>query len=112
MSRIKLNLKRINPVKAGVINGLLMAVIALVALIPMFMFMSALGATDNGLMFGGGITMLIFGPIIYGIIGFIFGLIGTVLLNFILDKTKGLDIEFESNNIEISQSSNEEEVNY
>lgn len=74
----------------------------------MMMFMSAFvpesELDSSGLsMFGGGIMMLIFIPILYGIFGFIAGLIGTALLNFILSKTNGLDIEFDNNNVEVSQ---------
>ncbi len=114
MSRIKLKLKRIDPVKSGVIYGLLMALISLVVLIPMFMVMSAVGVGvgDNaGLgMFGGGLAMLIFAPIIYGIIGFVFGLIGTALMNFILGKTNGLDVEFDSDNLEVTKTENSNNV--
>ncbi len=112
MSKIKLNLKRVDPVKYGIITGLLMALMSLIVIIPMFLFMSVAGASGmsngNGLaMFGGGIAML-FVPILYGIIGFIFGLIGTALMNFILSKTNGLDMEFDSDDMEISQIGKED----
>ncbi len=103
--KIKLKLKKIDPVKAGVVYGLLLALMGLIIVVPMFLFMSAAGLsnTGNGLaMFGGGIAMVIFVPILYGILGFIMGLIGTALMNFILSKTNGLNMEFDSDNLEIS----------
>lgn len=117
MSRIKLNLKRVDPVKYGLVTGLLMALMALIVLIPMMLIMSAVGASGGmegaGMaMFGGGIMMLIIGPIMYFIIGFLAGLIGTALMNFILSKTNGLDMEFESNDIEISQIGKKEDVKF
>ena len=106
MARIKLNLKRIDPVKAGIIYGALTALLSLIIVLPVMLFISATGLAANqpgmGAMFGSGIAML-FIPIIYGIIGFIAGLIGTALLNFILSKTNGLDIEFDGKDMEISQ---------
>ena len=106
MSRIKLKLKRIDPVKSGIIYGLLMVLISLVILIPMAIVISITGVGANNpslAIFGGSLAMLIFVPIIYGIIGFVFGLIGTALMNFILGKTNGLDVEFDSDNLEIAQ---------
>jgi hypothetical protein len=110
MSKIKLKLKRVDPVKYGLIIGLLSAIMSLIVLIPMFLFMSALGASARGYggsgigaaMFGGALGIFM-APILYFIFGFIFGLIGTAIMNFILGKTNGLDIEFESNDLEISQ---------
>ncbi len=106
MARIKLTLKRIDPVKAGIIYGILMALLSLIIILPLMLVYSATGLAANqpgmGAMFGGGIAML-FIPILYGIIGFIGGLIGTALLNFVLSKTKGLDIEFDGKDMEIAQ---------
>ena len=106
MARIKLTLKRIDPVKAGVINGALLALFSLIIALPAILLFSVTGLTANqsgmGAMFGGGIAML-FIPILYGIVGFVGGLIGTALLNFVLSKTKGLDIEFDGKDMEIAQ---------
>jgi hypothetical protein len=104
MARIKLSLKRIDPVKAGIIYGALMALISLIVVIPVMLFVSAAGVAggEMGPIFGGGIAIL-FVPILYGVFGFIFGLIGTALLNFILSKTNGLDVEFDGKDVEISQ---------
>src|SRR5690606_768630 len=42
---------------------------------------------------GLGIAMLIITPIIYGVIGFIFGALGAVVYNFVAKKFGGLEIE-------------------
>ena len=105
MARIKLTLKRIDPVKAGIIYGALTALLSLIVVLPLMLVFSAAGLSGEpgmGAMFGGGIMML-FIPVIYGIVGFVAGLIGTALLNFILSKTKGLDVEFDGADMEISQ---------
>jgi hypothetical protein len=113
MARIKLNLKRIDPVKAGIIYGALMALLSLIIVLPFMLIFSAAGLSGQsgmGAMFGGGMAML-FVPILYGIIGFVGGLIGTALLNFILSKTNGLDVEFDGKDMEISQIG-EDKVNF
>ncbi len=110
MSILKLKLKRIDPVKWGVIVGALYALLSLIIVVPMFFIFSIAGAAngfgDSGAdsigLFGGGIAML-FMPILYGILGFIFGLIGALLLNFILKKTKGLEMDFEKAGLEIDE---------
>lgn len=105
-----LKLKRIDPVKWGVIVGLVYALLSLIIIVPMFLIMSVAGATSGfdeaGLgMLGGGVIML-FAPILYGVLGFIFGLIGALILNFVLKKTKGLDMDFEKAGLDISQIGN------
>ena len=44
---------------------------------------------------GGGLAMIILAPILYGLLGFIFGLIGTALANLALKFTGGLEIEMD-----------------
>jgi len=114
--KIKLKLKKIDPVKAAVINGLLLALLSLLVVVPMMLFISASGVSRGGMnpynagvIFGGGITMVFILPIIYGILGFILGLIGTALFNFILSKTNGLNIEFDSDSLEIDQIGKKED---
>ncbi len=108
MAKLKLTLKRIDPVKAGVVYGALMALVSLIVVIPVLLFISASGLSSGsaayrfGSALGTGLAMLLL-PILYGIIGFIFGLVSTALLNFVLSKTKGLDVEFDSKDMEIAQ---------
>jgi len=54
-------------------------------------------------MLGGGIVGIIIMVIIAGVAVFIITLIACSLLNFILKKTGGIDIDFEKTGLEISQ---------
>ena len=110
MSTLKLRLKRIDPVKYAIITAVLTALLSLIILVPFTLFFSAIGAAASDLgggaaIFGGGIFMVIFVPIVYGVIGFIVGLISTMLLNFVLRKTGGLDIDFEKVGMDLNQES-------
>ena len=105
MARIKLNLKRIDPVKAGIIYGSINFLITLIVFLPIILLFSLTGMSgDVGMVsiLGSSIFLLLL-PVISGLGGFIIGLIGTALLNFILSKTKGLDVEFDGADMEISQ---------
>ena len=107
MSTLKLKLKRVDPVKYATIASLLTVCLMLIIFIPMTLMVSAIGATNDvgagAALFGGGIIMIIFGPILYGVIVFVTTLIMTMLLNFILKKTGGLDVDFEQAGLEVSQ---------
>ena len=108
MKNIKLTLKKIDPIKWATIAAILYAVIALIVVVPMFLIFSTLGAAsafeDAGVGFGffGGGLALLFIPIIYGVLGFIFGLIGALVLNFVLKKVNGLDMDFETAGLEVT----------
>lgn len=113
MTDLKLNLKRIDPVKYALIIGLLMAFMAFIMIAIAMLFGSFLGqlgepteldTTGLGVILGGGIIMLFIAPAIYFIFGFIFGFIATSLLNFILKKTGGLPLNFEKTEVTISQN--------
>ncbi|WP_439129462.1 hypothetical protein [Polaribacter sp.] len=108
MNNLKLKLKKVDATKYGLIIGSVMALLALIMLIIAFIFTSLIGiSTSNsgyemGYLFGGGFVMVIFGPIVYFIFGFLFGWIGALLFNFILKKTGGLDLEFEKTGLDIN----------
>ncbi|WP_075342259.1 hypothetical protein [Tenacibaculum agarivorans] len=100
MSNLKLKLKKIDPVKAGIVHGALLGLFGLVIAGFAMLFGSIFGAASGemgvfGAVLGGGIFAVIFIPIFYFIVGFIAGLIGTMLLNFVLKKTDGMIIDFE-----------------
>ena len=116
MNNLKLKLKKVDAVKYGIITGATMALLVFIMLAIVFLFTSllglgsALGAESGmglGAIFGGGIFMLFLAPIMYFIFGFIFGWIGAMLLNFILKKTDGLNLEFEKNDLDINRIGNE-----
>ena len=106
---LKLKLKRVDPVKYATIAALLTALIMLIVFVPFFLLFSIAGAGaasgfgEGAAIFGGSIFIIILMPIIYGVMVFILTLISTALLNFILKKTGGLDIDFEKTGLEISQ---------
>lgn len=104
---LKLKLKRVDPVKYATISALLTVALFVVIILPFFLLFSALGMTQDlgagAAMLGGGIFFMIIGIIFYGVIVFVATLILTSILNFILKKTGGLDIDFEKAGIDISQ---------
>lgn len=109
MSNLKLKLKKVDPVKYGLIMGITMALLTFVMLLVAFLFTSLIGIGLGGASYGalgllgGGIASVIIAPIIYFIVGFIFGWLGTIILNLILNKTDGLDIEFEKVGLDIDR---------
>lgn len=107
MSNIKMKLKKIDPVKSGVIVGAAMALLSFIMLAIMALFGGMIGGMTGGSdamlsIIGGGLVALIFMPVFYFIIGFLSAWIGAMLLNFILKKTGGLKIEFEHSEESIS----------
>ena len=120
-SILKLKLKRIDPVKYATISAFLTVLLMLIIFVPFALLFSLAGvgaaSEDFGAgaaIFGGGIFMIVFLPIIYGVLVFIITLISSMLLNFVLKKTGGLDIDFEkvgldvgAQNIDFTSSSQE-----
>ena len=106
---LKLKLKRVDPVKYATVAAFLTALIMLILFVPFMLLFSLVGAgASSGFgegiaIFGGGIFAIILVPIIYGVMVFIITLISTSLLNFILKKTGGIDIDFEKAGLDISQ---------
>jgi len=113
---LKLKLKRVDPVKYATIAALLTASIMLIIFVPFMLLFSLIGAGassgfgEGAAIFGGSIFVVILMPIIYGVMVFIITLISTALLNFILKKTGGLDIDFEKTGLEISQIGNDHRI--
>ncbi|MGY0426094.1 MAG: hypothetical protein ACWIPI_04595 [Polaribacter sp.] len=107
MSNLKLQLKKIDATKYGIIIGSVMALLSFIILTVIFLFSTlfglGMGMNSEFATFGGGLVMVILAPILYFIFGFIFGFISCLILNFILKKTDGLYLEFEKRGLEISQ---------
>lgn len=113
---IKLKLKRVDPVKYAVIASILTICLMLITFVPFLLLASLVGAGtggayEAGAILGGGIVMIIILPIIYGIVVFILTLIATALLNYILKKTGGLELDFEKSGLDISQIGTEPRLN-
>ncbi|RYD15128.1 MAG: hypothetical protein EOP90_09280 [Lysobacteraceae bacterium] len=98
-------IKRIGVVKAGVIQACVMALFGLLAGLFMLLFGSMAGglmgaaggegATGLGLGMIGGIGAVIFFPIMYGIFGFIAGVIGAAIYNLVARYVGGLELDVE-----------------
>ncbi|MCK8480311.1 hypothetical protein [Psychroserpens algicola] len=104
---LKLKLKRIDPVKYATVATLVYLLILLIVYVPLILLASLVGGTNDiaagAAMLGGGIIGIIFMLIIVGVFVFIITLIACSILNFILKKTGGIDIDFEKTGLEISQ---------
>lgn len=90
-------IKRIEPIQAGKISGILYGIMGLL-FIPFFLLISALTALSpdesaSGMAFGLGFTLFL--PIFYAIIGFIFGALGALIYNFVAGWIGGIEVEVE-----------------
>ncbi len=90
--------KRIGVGSAAKVYGLTLGILGvfigmLYAL--MFSFLPAFNDMPGG---GFGIAMLIITPILYGVIGFVFGALGAFVYNFVAGKFGGLEIELSEPN--------------
>jgi hypothetical protein len=82
---MKKRISYVSPLQAGIVLALLYALISLV-LVP-FLILGAL--FSHG---GFGIVFIIFLPIIYGIAGFIGGIIGALVYNLVAKWTGGIEM--------------------
>ena len=83
---MKKRLNYISPLQAGIVQAVICAVISLIA-VPFIIIV--------GLMHGGiGAIFAIFLPIIYGIAGFIAGIISAFVYNLVAKWTGGLELTF------------------
>ena len=104
---MKRTVKRIAPLQAGKMLGVLYACMGLIFM-PIFMLAAAAGAFAQhaqgaqasstapgavvaGIMFGMGLFM----PVIYGVMGFIFGVIGAAIYNLVARWIGGIEVEVE-----------------
>ena len=86
---MKLRLKRIEPLQAGFVCGLLYLFLSLVILVPIGLLSRLFNPNAFGVIF------MVFLPIIYGICGFIGGLIMAAIYNLISKWIGGLEVETE-----------------
>ena len=100
---MKLKLKRIEPLQAGKILAAFYGLLSLV-FVPFVLFFMAMGslasrhqehAAPLPLMFGMGIGFMIFMPVMYAAIGFVFGALGGWVYNLLAGWMGGLQLEFE-----------------
>jgi hypothetical protein len=94
----KRRLKRIAPLSAGKICGILYGIIGLL-FAPIFLVMSMMSAAlpdeqRTGLM-AFGIGAVVMFPILYAVIGFIGGILGAALYNLVAKWVGGIEVEVE-----------------
>lgn len=91
-------LKRIAPLQAGKILAILYGIMGLLFM-PVFMMISAIGANlpseQRVGMMAFGMGMMLFMPVIYAVMGFVFGVLGAALYNVIAKWVGGFEVEVE-----------------
>jgi uncharacterized membrane protein YGL010W len=94
-------LKRIGPVKFGLILGIIYGLISLI-MVPFFLlaivisaFAPHTDAAQQGIGIGVGIAMCVFLPIFYAVIGGLFGMLAAVIYNLVAGWTGGIEFEVE-----------------
>ncbi|PNS09538.1 hypothetical protein [Solilutibacter silvestris] len=94
-------IKRIDPLSVGKVSGIIYAVFGLIAAVIMLlfssMFASMLAAQGGSPMpfGGGGIIGIILLPIVYGIIGFVGGIVSAFIYNIAAGWVGGIRIDTE-----------------
>jgi hypothetical protein len=100
---MNLKLKNIAPLQAGKMLGAFYGLLSLV-FVPFVLVAMAIGGmaahntgntTPMPFMFGMGIGFAIFLPVMYAILGFVFGALGAWIYNLLAKWIGGLDLEFE-----------------
>lgn len=87
----KVELKRIDVLRAGVIQGIIMAAMGLIVL-PFAAILALFGS--GGVL--GGIVMAILAPLVYGTVGFIGGVILAFAYNLVAKSVGGMILEFDT----------------
>ncbi|SDU09202.1 hypothetical protein SAMN05444156_1909 [Verrucomicrobium sp. GAS474] len=91
-------LKRVNPIQAGKVVGLTYGALALL-FVPFFLLfgIASLFAKQQGAAVAGvgGIALCLFLPVLYAILGFIFGALGAWVYNLVAKWVGGLKFEIE-----------------
>jgi hypothetical protein len=88
----KRRLKRIAPLQLGKIFALLYGIIGIMVMIPAFIIASMAAPTSPG---SSEKTLIIFFPVIYAAMGFIFGVLGAAIYNLVAKWVGGILIEVE-----------------
>ncbi|HEY8010835.1 MAG TPA: hypothetical protein VIE67_07520 [Rudaea sp.] len=90
-------IKSISVLKLAIFQGAMGVALGLIAALLFMTFGSMIGGLTNHAAAGmfGGIAMLIFLPIMYGICGFIAGAVGAFVYNLVAGVVGGVEIETE-----------------
>lgn len=100
---MKYKVKHIDWHRAGIVTAALTAILSLIFIVimsPFFVLGSALGSGSefDNIGMGIGFGFVIFLPIIYSVVGYIFGALYAAIYNFIASKNLALEIELEESN--------------
>jgi len=95
-------LKRIAPVKFGLVVGACYGVISLV-FVPFFLLAVVIslvapvhgGSMQNGLSIGLGVLFCVLLPVLYAVMGCLFGMLGALIYNLIAHWIGGIEFEVE-----------------
>jgi hypothetical protein len=95
-------LKRIEPLQLGKIAGAFYGLISLI-FVPFILLFAVIGGlaahAQNGpavpFTIGAGVMMALFMPVLYAGMGFIFGIIGACLYNFLASRLGGIQVDVE-----------------
>ena len=99
-------LKRITPLQAGKVVGLLYACLGLI-IVPFFLLMALVGAfaqpnesgaAGGAIAAGVMIVMALLAPVMYGAMGFVIGILSAALYNLIARWVGGIEFEVEDVN--------------
>ncbi len=101
MKKVDLTLKKIDILQCAIISSIIHAIMSLIMIIPFSLLFSAIARLvpyfpENNSFSLGYFTLFI--PIIYGILGFIFGIVFAFVYNIALKITNGFNLTFETKN--------------
>jgi len=88
---MKKRLTHVSPLRCGIVLGILYAIISLVFL-PLFLLVAVFGKGGLGQSIASWVLILLL-PVLYGVLGFIFGVIAAAMYNLIAKWTGGLEFE-------------------
>lgn len=90
---MKKQLTYISPLRAGIVLGILYGLLGLV-FVPLFLIGAAFNSSSgaHAAAFGSAVFGILF-PVIYGVIGFIGGLVAAAIYNLVAKWTGGLEFE-------------------
>ncbi|WP_008307813.1 hypothetical protein [Leptolyngbya sp. PCC 6406] len=96
MSTRKVTIKSLDLLSTGKIQAIILAVFALIFAVLFAVFMLLLGSAANEMVMGIGsaIAFVIFVPILYGIVGFVAGVVGALIYNLAAGAVGGIQFEF------------------
>jgi len=106
MNNYILILKKIDALKCAKIAGTVAAILSLLTVMVGVLFSSILGLKGDleiATIFGGSLLMILIAPFLYYLFSFIIVWICVSIFNFILKKSKGIEIEFEKKDDFINQ---------